>query len=151
MNHDATNRYFELLEQRISLLGSLAEALMAARLDVVSLDITGLEHRISEQDRLCTQIRKLDSELDRVQRQCASVLSMSPTAPGIPTPDTQRLRDLSSRLNTVQSTVKQLNAAHQMLLNRSRRTASALLRSYQSFAETYSDPSAARASIGERA
>jgi hypothetical protein len=149
----ATNpdRYFELIEQRIALLSSLADALTAARLDMVSFDITGLEQRISEQDHLCTRIRDVDSELDRVQRHCAAVLAIGAPAAGIPVRDTQRLRDLATRLNAVQSTVKQLNLAHQMLLRRSRRTASALLSSYQSFAETYSDPSAARVCVGERA
>lgn len=151
MTAASADRYFELLEQRIALLSSLADALTAARLDMVSFDIMGLEQRISEQGRLCGSIRAVDSELDRVQHHCATVLAIGAPAPGIPAADNQRLRDLAARLNSVQSTVKQLNVAHQMLLRRSRRTASALLSSYQSFAETYSDPSVARASVGERA
>jgi len=146
-----THRYFELLEQRITLLGSLAAALTAARSDVVSLDITALENRISEQDHLCTQIRSVDAELDRVQSRCSAYLAISSPAPASTlTPEHNRLRDTLSRLNQVQSSVKQLNDAHQVLLRRSRRTAAALLISYQSFAETYSDPARESALVGER-
>jgi hypothetical protein len=60
------------------------------------------------------------------------------------------LRETAGRLSEIQSTVKQLNDAHQVLLRRSRRTVGALLNSYHSFAATYSDPSAPRASAGER-
>jgi hypothetical protein len=43
----------------------------------------------------------------------------------------------------------QLNDEHQALLRRSRRTVSALLNSYHSFAMTYSNPSSQSASTGE--
>jgi hypothetical protein len=150
-SHLETQRYFELLEQRIALLGSLAQALTSARASVASLDIASLEIRISEQAGLCNQIRTVDTELDRVQAQCAAYLGMTgATAPGIPGPDMSRLRDTLTRLNQVQSTVKQLNDAHCMLLRRSRRTASALLNSYHSFAELYSDPAKESSFVGER-
>ena len=145
------DHFFHLLEQRIALLTSLADALAAARLEVVALDISGLEQRISEQARVCAQIRTLDTDLDRVQRQCANVLSLDTSSTHATAPDQHRLRDLLSRLTAIQSTVKQLNNAHQMLLRRSRRTANALLISYQSFTQTYSDPAVTHATVGERA
>jgi len=146
-----SNRYFELLDQRIELLASLAQALTAARANIASFDITSLETRISEQGSLCNRIRAVDSELDRVQSQCVTYLGLAgASSASIPGPDMTRLRDTLARLNQVQSTVKQLNDAHQMLLRRSRRTASALLNSYLSFAELYSDPAKESAFAGER-
>jgi hypothetical protein len=146
-----SNRYFELLEQRIALLGSLAEALTAARANVASFDISSLETRISEQASLCNQIRTVDAELDRVQSRCATYLGLTgASSASIPGPDMTRLRDTLACLNQVQSTVKQLNDAHFMLLRRSRRTASALLNSYLSFAELYSDPAKESSFAGER-
>jgi hypothetical protein len=147
-----TQRYLELLEQRIALLSSLAESLSAASTGLVSFDLDSLESRIAEQERLCTDIGALDGQIDRVQRQCAAHLATahnqdSRTAPD---PDTRRLRETAGRLSKVQSTVKQLNDAHQILLRRSRRTVGALLNSYHSFAMTYSDPSAVRVTAGER-
>ena len=144
-------RCFDLLEQRIALLASLADALTAARADIVALDITALENRIGEQDRLCSQIRSVDADLDRMQSRCAAYLGIS-SAPSLALPNTAdaRLRDTLSRLHQVQSTVKRLNDAHQMLLRRSRRTAAALLGSYQSFAQLYSDPAKKSAMVGER-
>ena len=148
MNTD-THRYLELLEQRIALLGQLAESITAASTNLVSFDVGSLESRIAEQEKLCADVRALDSHIDRVQRQCK--VHLAPSAAGIAAdPETRRLQETGARLSKIQSTVRQLNDTHQMLLRRSRRTASALLNSYQSFAGTYGDPAVARASAGER-
>jgi hypothetical protein len=148
-----TTRFLELLEQRIELLGSLADALVSARSDVVSFDLDGLEARIAKQERLCLEIRSVDARIDEVQRQCAAQLRPLPGEP--PTDaarhDRRRMRETLARLQEVQANVQRLNDAHQLLLRRSRRTVGALLNSYHSFAMTYSDPSSVRTSIGERA
>jgi uncharacterized caspase-like protein len=146
-----TTRYLELLEQRLALLGSLASALTAARADIVSLDISGLESRIVEQERLCVEIRSLDAQLDRVQRQCANYIGAAPAqAPrGSVDADTIRRRETINRLNRAQAAVKKLNDEHRALLRRSRRTVSALLNSYHSFAMTYANPGVSSASAGE--
>jgi hypothetical protein len=146
-----TTRYLELLEQRIGLLGCLSEALLAARTDVVSLDLDGLEARIADQNRLCGEIHSLDPYILQLQFQCAAHLNGGPdrSAPETPNHDKGRLRKTLDRLNQAEIRVKQLNDAHQILLGRSRRTVGALLNSYHSFALTYSDPSAVRAPAGE--
>ena len=146
-----TTRYLELLEERLALLGSLATALTAARLDIVSLDIDGLEARISEQDHLCAEIRSLDVQLDRVQLQCSAHLGLaSPQVPEAASdPAFIRRRETLDRLTRVQASVKQLNNEHQALLRRSRRTVNVLLNSYHSFAMTYSNPVDEHAIVGE--
>jgi hypothetical protein len=148
-----TTRYLELLEQRIALLGLLSYALLAARSNVVSFDLDGLEARIADQERLCVQIRSLDTSIDPLQVRCAAHLGLSSGNPATHTPnqDNLRLRETLHRLQAVQILVKQLNEAHQILLRRSRRTVGALLNSYHSFALTYSDPASVRAPAGERA
>lgn len=152
MSHD-THRYLELLEQRIALLGSLAQALVSAQADVAGFDIDGLEARIAGQQRLCSDISALDSEIDRLQRQCAARLASSPAPRNAPpaSPESSRMRETLARLRAVQSDVQRLNSAHQALLKRSRRTVSALLNSYHSFSMTYADPAAPRTSVGETA
>jgi hypothetical protein len=152
-----TTRFLELLEQRIALLGSLASTLVAARTDVVSFDLDGLEARIAEQERLCVEIRSLDAHIDQVQSQCATQLGTAANDSSLAAAkfDQAQMRDTFARLQEVQARVKQLNNAHQILLRRSHRTVSALLNSYHSFATTYSDPSTAStcvpAVVGERA
>ncbi len=148
-----TSRFLELLEQRIELLGALAGALVAARTDVVSFDLDGLEARIAKQERLCVEIRSIDARIDEVQRQCATQLdAASRESPAEPAnDDRRRMRETLARLQEAQASVKRLNQAHQLLLRRSRRTVGALLNSYHSFAMTYSDPTSVRSSIGERA
>ncbi|HTT34027.1 MAG TPA: flagellar export chaperone FlgN [Methylomirabilota bacterium] len=147
MNPD-TQRYLELLEQRISLLGSLAESLSAASKGFASFDFDTIEASITQQEKLCAAIRSLGPELDRVQQHCKAQLSLAPQTGS--DSGRLRLRETIARLNEIQSTVKRLNEAHQLLLRRSRRTVGALLNSYHSFAMTYSNPSSASASAEER-
>jgi hypothetical protein len=145
-----TQQYLDLLERRIVLLGNLADALKVSSADVVALDISGLESRIIEQERLCLEIHALGPQLDRVQRQCASQLRGSSSSQGVALASTssEKIFGAIQRLQKIQETVKHLNDAHQALLRRSRRTVGALLNSYHSFAMTYSDP--ATPSAGER-
>ena len=147
-----TQRYLELLEQRIALLNNLAQSISAASNGLVSFDFDTIESRIAEQEHLCRDLRALTGQIDRIQKQCACHLAPSSdkAATAASDPDTLRLRDTLARLGKVQASVKQLNDAHQMLLRRSRRTVGALLNSYHSFAMTYANPSVSRASAGER-
>ena len=136
-----TQRYLDLLEQRIAVLGSLAEALTAARQDMVCLDVNGLEARIAQQQDLCWQVCALDIQLDELQTQCANRLAAS----GTPTcGDNQELGRLLAQtrglMKTAQGRLKALNTSHQALLHRCRRTTRALLNSYATFADTYGDP-----------
>ena len=142
MSADAA-RYLDLLERRLGLLGSLASALTAARTDIVSLDIAGLESRIADQEKLCAEIHSLDTHLDRVQQQCVThAVAPAPAS----NPNSARCREILARLAQAQATVKRLNDEHRALLRRSRRTVHALLNSYRSFAMTYANPSDSHAS-----
>ena len=146
-----TQRYLELLEQRIALLSNLAQSISAASNGFVSFDLDTIESRIAEQEHLCRDLRALTGQIDRIQKQCATHLTpSSDKAAAASDPDALRLRDTLARLGKVQASVKQLNDAHQMLLRRSLRTVGALLNSYHSFAMTYANPSVSRASAGER-
>src|SRR3981189_647743 len=150
MNADAT-RYLELLEQRIGLLGSLADALVAAGASISAFDIDGLEARIITQQQLCAEISALDSRIDAVQRHCTEQVAL-PRANDIrltgPTEESG-LRQRLNPLQAIQSSVNQRNEAHKILLQRARRTMGALLHSYHTYALTYADPAAPRATIGE--
>src|SRR5258708_35654938 len=71
-----TARYLDLLEQRIVLLGSLADALVSAGASISAFDINGLEARIATQRQLCAEISALDSQIDAVQRHCAERVAL---------------------------------------------------------------------------
>lgn len=152
---EESKRFLELLESRLALLDSLAAALLAARTDLVSLDISGLESRIVEQERLCSRIQALDLQLNRLQRQGASKIPLSSATPAslVAVEESARARydQTLVRLAKAQAMVKKLNLEHQSLLRRSRRTVNALLNSYHSFALTYADPAEKRRVVGERA
>ena len=146
-----TTRYLDLLEQRIVLLGSLANALVSAGASISAFDIDGLEARIATQQQLCAEISALDSQIDSVQRHCAErvVLPRVNDISLTSAPENSPMRQTLARLQAVQSSVKQLNDAHKILLQRSRRTVGALLNTYHTFAMTYADPAAPRTAIGE--
>lgn len=150
---DQAQKTLDLLERRIALLGSLAEALSAASASATAFDIDGLEARIAEQERLCGEIRTLDSRLDRMQQLCSEQARLRATSSslGSASQAEAQLREAAERLQAVQRKVGQLNDAHQALMKRSRRTVGALLHSYRTFVmETYSRPEPAVCSAGER-
>ena len=150
MGADAA-RYLDLLEQRLSLFASLATGLTAARTDLVALDLTGLEARIADQERLCQDISALDLQLARLQDQCATHIRSSSTqsASSLTNEESTRREAILTSLTRAQENVRRLNREHQALLRRSRRTVSALLNSYHSFAATYANPAASGVSAGE--
>ena len=144
-----TIRLLNLLEQRISLLGSLSTALSAAKVDLVQLDIDSLERRIRDQELLCAQIQSLDADIDVVQIRCAARVRDNETN-SVSDPSSARFTDVVGRLERTQKNVRDLNEQHRELLRRSRRTISALLNSFQTFATTYSNPAAGNCVSGER-
>lgn len=151
---DDAKETLDLLERRIALLSSLAQALSAASASAAAFDIDGLESRIAEQERLCGEVRALDARLDRVQRVCAEQVRSGNSSPSLGGRDRANvpLREAAERLHAAQAHVRALNDAHQALMARSRRTIGALLHSYHTFImETYAKPERAVCSLGERA
>lgn len=124
---------------------------MAARADIVGLDVLGLHRHIAEQGSLCEKIRSLDASIDVVRRECASYFSeMANAQNASENSDRALITQTLVRTREAQNDVKQLNNVYQRLLLRSRRTVVALLNSYSSFACTYSNPASAKAHAGER-
>jgi hypothetical protein len=108
---------------------------------VVGFDLEGLERRISEQQKFCTEIALLDRQVDLV-RLCADLAGS----------EDENLSNALGLLREAQARVKLLNDRHQVLLRRSHRTVNALMRSYQTFAANlYEDPARRRSSSVEGA
>jgi len=139
---DETVTYLDLLEQRIELFNTLSASLLAARSAMVAVDIDGLESRIAQQREICSNIEKLDEQIERIQYQCAAHLRMHGGTATLA--NAAELEDVLHRLHQAQARVKELNTAHQALLKRSRRTVTALLNSLHSFEGTYKDVAAQR-------
>ena len=134
-----TNHLVTLLERRISLLGSLGDALAGANADIVRCDVDGFEQRIREQERMCTEIQSLDAAIEAIRGRCAGKAQPNGNC-GQRDPATAKLQDLIHRLEETKKNVRQLNEQHLELLRRSRRTVRALLNSYESFGATYANP-----------
>jgi hypothetical protein len=63
----------------------------------------------------------------------------------------KRLAEIRAKMQATQNRVKELNATHQLLLRRCRRTAGALLNMYAKFEVTYAKPVAPRLAAPGRA
>ncbi len=150
MNNE-TERYLEMLDRRIGLLGTLAESFVEVRADIICLDVSGLEARIAQQEQLCRQVGALDRQLDKLQEQCVTSLRTSTGRSGSEREVVAaRLVETGERMKSAQGRVKQLNATHQELLRRCRRTTGALLNLYSTFEATYAEPYRARHSAQGR-
>src|ERR1700759_547216 len=141
--NEANAHCLEILDRRIALLESLAKSLAAAREEAVGLNVDEFEERIREQESFCAQIQDLDRQISRIQKDSEAQLRWSAdTFVTLQAQPEARLQQTLTRLNEAQATVQRLNSEHKVLLRRSRRTVSALLNSYRSFALTYSRPGA---------
>jgi hypothetical protein len=134
-----TNQLCGLLEQRLALMNLLGRSLAEANADIVRFDIDGFERRIQDQGRMCLEIQSLDAAIEEVQNRCTEKIRMNET-PHRNDPGTARLQNVVNRLEQTKKHVRELNDQHRDLLRRSRRTVTALLNSYQTFAGTYSNP-----------
>lgn len=125
---------FDFIEQRKVLVDALADSLSLASACVVGFDADGLESRIAQQQKLCVELSQLDQGIAAV-RQRISESSQESMA------SSRELQKALSSLREAQSRLQRLNDRHQILLERSRRTVNALIRSYQTFAAgLYEDP-----------
>lgn len=142
-----SKQYLALLEKRLSLLDTLSTTLTAARADFIALDLDSIHTRLREQERLCTHIRALDSDISRAQLRYAKLVGLPERQNEISWPAaaansedavTNKIHHTMLRLAAAQTQLKRVNDAHQSLLRRSRRNVQALLNLFQSYAPEYS-------------
>ena len=140
-----SERYWGLLERRLSLLDSLSKTLADSRADFIALDLEGIRGRIQEQEQFCRQIRSLDNDITQAQIRCARLAGVPcvsgeicwPETPGTDPALGKKIRETMRRVAAAQGKLKQLNDAHQALLRRSQRTVLVLVNLFQSHAPTY--------------
>jgi hypothetical protein len=140
-----SERYWRLLERRLSLLDALAKTLAESRSDFVALDLEAMRGRIREQEQFCGQIRALDHDISQAQVQCARLAGVPsasaeirwPAPPGSAPALAEKIHETMRRVAAAQGKLQQLNNAHQAMLRRSRRTVHVLLNLFQSHAPTY--------------
>jgi flagellar FlgN protein len=140
-----SERYWRLLERRLSLLDALTKTLAESRADFIALDLEAIRGRIREQEQFCGQIRALDQDISQAQVQCARLAGIPsasaeirwPAPPGTEPALAEKIHETMRRVAAAQGKLQQLNNAHQAMLRRSRRTVHVLLNLFQSHAPTY--------------
>jgi hypothetical protein len=142
-----SKQYLALLEKRLLLLEALSSKLTAARADFIALDLDSIHTGLREQERICVQIRVLDSDISRTQLRYSKLVGLPARQNEISWPaDTadsenavaNKIHGTMLRLAAAQAQLKRVNDTHQCLLRRSRRSVQALLNLFQSYAPEYS-------------
>ena len=122
-------RYFELLERRLSALRSLAITLQESRAAFTELNLEAIHRHNAQQQNLCTEIRFLDQELVEMKEKVVDEVGLA-AGPSDFRPDPevrQRSRFLLGRLLAIQADVRRLNRVHAELVRRSRRSVNVLI------------------------
>jgi hypothetical protein len=138
-----TEKYLNLLEQRLKLLRALAQQLVGCRKEFVAMDLDGMYGRIAEQEDLCRQIQSLHPAIDSLQRTCAKQLDLGRLDAASNPEDAEwavRLRAVLRDLGQTQAEVNRLNQIHAAYLRRSRRTVSVLMNFLGSYTLIYPHP-----------
>ena len=138
----------ELLERRLTLLGSLIQTLEAWRKAFIGFDLQNAEQRIAEEEQLCRIIQTLDAEIATLQARRAERAGLPPRRGELDWPwgsETsgglhERARTTLIRMVAAQNELRRLNAVNQAILRRSRQTVNALRNLFISYAPTYASP-----------
>ncbi len=140
-------QYLELLEKRLATLRLLAADLDESRSAYVTLDLRLMHQHIARQENLCTEIRMLDTELQRMKEKLR-VLALSGEMPTTLSELDAQLDPASARqlhlllggLKAIQADVRRLSRVHSELLRRSRRSVNVLMNFLAHYSGTYPTP-----------
>ncbi len=137
-------RYTELLQRRLATLRLLAIDLEESRKAYVNLDLAAMHQHISQQERLCTEIRLLDAELNdlRAKFQGRAAEDRTSGARGelegqADLQSNRQLQLLLGGLQAIQADVRRLSRVHSELLRRSRRSVNVLLNFLAHYSGSY--------------
>ena len=136
--------YLELLERRLVTLRLLAADLDASRTAYVNLDLRAMHQHISQQERLCTEIRLLDAELKSEREKLTDqgapgelLVAGTQLEAQLDPASGRQLQLLLSGLKAVQADVRRLSRVHSEMLRRSRRSVNVLLNFLGHYSGTY--------------
>src|ERR1039458_181004 len=139
--------YLELLERRLVTLRLLAADLDASRTAYVNLDLRAMRQHISQQERLCTEIRLLDTELKSEREKLTDqgapgelLVEGTQLEAQLDPASGRQLQLLLSGLKAVQADVRRLSRVHSEMLRRSRRSVNVLLNFLAHYSGTYPVP-----------
>ncbi len=137
-------QYLELLEKRLATLRLLAADLDASRSAYVTLDLRLMHQHIARQENLCTEIRLLDTELQRMKEKLRTLAvagemptTLSELEAQLDPASARQLHLLLGGLKAIQSDVHRLSRVHSELLRRSRRSVNVLMNFLAHYSGTY--------------
>ncbi len=136
--------YLELLEKRLATLRLLATDLDESRSAYVTLDLRLMHQHISRQENLCTEVRLLDAELQRMKEKLRSLAAngempttLSELEAQLDPASARQLHLLLGGLKAIQADVRRLSRVHSELLRRSRRSVNVLMNFLAHYSGTY--------------
>jgi hypothetical protein len=148
-------RYMELLERRLTLLGSLLHTAKEWRKAFIGFDLQAAEQRIAEEEQLCRTIQTLDAEIATLQPHRPERAGLAPRRGELDWPwgsETgadlhERALAALNRMGAAQNELRRLNDVNQAILRRSRQTVNALRNLFISYEPTYASPASPRAGM----
>jgi hypothetical protein len=148
-------RYVELLERRLTLLGSLTQAAIEWRKAFIAFDLQTAEQRIAEEEQLCRIIQTLDAEMANLQARRGERAGLVPRTGELGWPQGSEIsaglhdRALAAlnRMTAAQNDLRRLNDVNHAILRRSRQTVNALRNLFISYEPTYGSPASPTAGM----
>lgn len=135
------------LESQLRLLRELSSELVACRTAYVAMDLNAMYEHIATQTALCDQLRQREGERRIAWRAACTAANVDPDANDLRELIARlepkigiSMREIVTKLALAEGDVRELNRAHTILINGSRRTLSILGNVLASFAPTYERP-----------
>lgn len=145
--HREVQQYLDLLGKRLATLRLLAADLDESRSAYVTLDLRQMHQHTSRQETLCTEVRLLDGELQRMKEKLRTLAiagelptTLSELEAQLDPASARQLHLLLGGLKAIQADVRRLSRVHSELLRRSRRSVNVLMNFLAHYSGTYPAP-----------
>jgi FlgN protein len=150
-----------ILEKQLRLFRELSADLVASRTAYVAMNLDRMYEHIAAQAAICDRLRQIEHERKFAWSAASAALGLNPDAGSlsgllarIDAKTAESMREVVTKLALAEGELRNLNRAHTVLIEGSRRTLAILGNVLASFAPTYSRPANAPDSgtaIGKRA
>lgn len=127
-------QYLSLLERRVAAFRMLEAGLEESCSAITHLDLDGVHQAIAQQEHVCSELRYLAGEMEKLHQHFSAVDGWNPStgradqlASHLKPADVRRFRRLVHDLTDTHAQVRHKNQVHVALLRRSRRSINVLM------------------------
>lgn len=147
MNSVESSALFGALEKQLRLFRELSADLVASRTAYGTMNLDAIYQHIATQTAICEQLRQIEDDRKTAWRAACMASNLDPESSDlreltarIEPNFAEPIRDVITKLAIAEGELRNLNRAHTVLIEGSRRTLAILGNVLGSFAPTYSRP-----------